>query len=104
MLTGLSQPRVEDRLTTLFGHLADRFGRTRPDCVYLPLPLTHSLLAELVAARRPSVTKALVALREEGVLLRDGEGWRLQGTANWPYLSGADPVAETDSEGRPAGS
>lgn len=79
MLSALCRPRVEDRLTSLFGHLADRFGKTRRDCVYLPLPLTHGLLAELVAARRPSVTKALAGLREEGVLVRDGEGWVLRG-------------------------
>jgi CRP/FNR family cyclic AMP-dependent transcriptional regulator len=78
MLTALCQPRVEDRLITLFRHLADRFGRTRSDHVYVPLPLTHSLLSELVAARRPSVTKALVALREDGVLVRDPEGWLLK--------------------------
>jgi hypothetical protein len=81
MLSALCQPRVEDRLTTLFGHLADRFGKTRRDCIYLPLPLTHGLLAELVAARRPSVTKALASLREEGTLLRDGDGWILRGIA-----------------------
>jgi len=104
MLTALCQPRVEDRLITLFGYLADRFGRTRPDHVHVPLPLTHSLLAELVAARRPSVTKALVALREEGTLVRDTEGWLLRLPADPSYLSEPSPSAGTGNGGRRAGS
>jgi CRP/FNR family cyclic AMP-dependent transcriptional regulator len=88
MLSTLCQTRVEDRLMALFCHLADRFGRTRSDCIHVPLPLTHSLLAELVAARRPSVTKALATLREEGSLRRDEEGWLLRGPGWVPLLEG----------------
>lgn len=77
MLSSLCQPRVEDRLTTLFRHLADRFGRRRPDGIQIPLPLTHSLLAELIASSRPTVSKALMALREEGAIVRDDDGWSL---------------------------
>jgi CRP/FNR family cyclic AMP-dependent transcriptional regulator len=73
------QRRVETRLNMLFWHLADRFGRVRGDWVDVPLPLTHALLAELVAARRPSVTTALARLSEQGVLRRDERGWRLRG-------------------------
>lgn len=64
----------------LFWHLADRFGQVHGDRVEIPVPLTHSILGELVAARRPSVTTALSHLQEQGTLLRDGRGWRLHGT------------------------
>jgi hypothetical protein len=101
MLTALCHPRVEDRLTALFSHLADRFGKTRPGCIYVPLPLTHGLLAELVAARRPSVTKALAGLREEGALVREEGGWLLRGPA---FLSGPPPTAGIGSAGRRGGS
>ena len=45
----------------------------------LDLPLTHSLLGELVAARRPSVTTALTSLAVEGKVERDGRSWLLRG-------------------------
>jgi CRP-like cAMP-binding protein len=75
----ISQRRVETRLTMLFWHLADRFGRVRGEGVDVPIPLTHRILAELVAARRPSVSTAVSSLQEQGVLQRTDEGWRLRG-------------------------
>ena len=75
----VQQPRVDRRLHWLFWHLADRWGRTGPEGVTLVLPLTHSLLGELVAARRPSVTTALSALAAEGKVERDGGSWLLRG-------------------------
>ena len=75
-----SQRRIENRLTMLFWHLADRFGRLSGEWVEIPLPLTHATLAELIAARRPTVTTALSKLQERGVLLRARDGWRLSGT------------------------
>lgn len=75
-----SQRRIETRLTMLFWHLADRFGRLTGDWVEIPLPLTHATLAELIAARRPTVTTALSKLQERGILVRSRDGWRLSGT------------------------
>lgn len=76
----VSQRRIETRLTMLFWHLADRFGQVRGDSVEIPVPLTHSVLSELVAARRPTVTTAISCLQEQGTLVRAGRGWRLLGT------------------------
>jgi CRP/FNR family transcriptional regulator, cyclic AMP receptor protein len=76
----VSQRRIETRLTMLFWHLADRFGRLRGEWVEIPLPLTHATLAEMIAARRPSVTSALSKLQGRGVLLRQPGGWRLSGS------------------------
>ena len=75
----VQQPRVDRRLHWLFWHLADRWGRTGPDGVTIEVPLTHSLLGELVAARRPSVTTALSNLAAEGKVERDGGSWLLRG-------------------------
>ena len=68
----LTEPRCEHgdrppaarhvRLHMLFWQLADRWGRVRSDGISVPLHLTHSVLAELVAARRPTVTSALSEL------------------------------------------
>jgi CRP/FNR family transcriptional regulator, cyclic AMP receptor protein len=71
--------RVEVRLHMLFWHLADRWGRVRPDGVLVPLRLTHSMLADLVSARRPSVSTGLSELARRGLVQRVGREWLLSG-------------------------
>lgn len=73
-------PRVEDRLLLTLWHLADRFGRVRPDGIVVPLPLPHQRLADLVGSHRPSVTAALGELTREGAISRGENGtWILHG-------------------------
>jgi CRP/FNR family cyclic AMP-dependent transcriptional regulator len=72
-------PRIETRLHMLFWHLADRWGRVGPDGVTLPLRLTHSVLADLVAARRPTVTTTLSDLASAGLVRAVDQGWILSG-------------------------
>lgn len=72
--------RVDVRLHMLFWHLAARWGRVRTDCVSLPLPLTHNVLADLAAARRPTVTSALSELARRQLVLAVEEGWLLYGS------------------------
>jgi len=75
------QPRVETRVRLLLWQLADRFGTVRQDGVMLPLRLTHTLLAELAAARRPTVSAAIAALERSGEVSRPpGGGWMLHGS------------------------
>src|SRR3954451_10852436 len=71
---------VDARLHVLLWHLADRFGRVRPEGIVVPLRLTHETLGLIVGARRPSVTAALGRLTERGLVeaLPDG-GWLLSG-------------------------
>lgn len=71
--------RVDVRLLMLFWHLADRWGRVRPDGIYVPLRLTHEMLADLVGARRPSVSTVLTELAKRDLLRRDGLGWLVSG-------------------------
>lgn len=71
------QPRVEVRLRMLLWHLAGRWGHVRRDGVQLPLDLTHSVLADLVAARRPTVSTALAELVKHGTLMPVDGGWLL---------------------------
>ncbi len=73
------QARVNVRLQMLFWHLADRWGRVRREGVVLPLHLTHAVLADLVAARRPTVTSSLTELSRQGVVRPSGDGWLLCG-------------------------
>jgi hypothetical protein len=72
--------KVETRVHVALWHFADRWGRVLPDGVELRVNLTHALLAEIVAAERPSVTLALSTLRERGLVERDAEQvWHLYG-------------------------
>jgi len=83
-------PRLDQRLLALFWYLADRFGRVEPGGVRIPVPISHSVLAELVSAQRPSVSVALKHLIERGDLARlPTGGWILLGS---PESLGADPA------------
>jgi CRP/FNR family transcriptional regulator, cyclic AMP receptor protein len=73
------QARVDTRLQMLFWHLAERWGRVRTDGMLLPLHLTHTVLADLVAARRPTVTTALTDLSRRGFIVPVAEGWLVSG-------------------------
>lgn len=71
--------RIDTRLHMLFWHLADRWGRVGPDGVLIPLRLTHEMLADLVSARRPSVSTGLSEMARQGLVERVGRGWLLRG-------------------------
>jgi CRP/FNR family transcriptional regulator, cyclic AMP receptor protein len=71
-------PRVEERVLALFWQLADRWGVVRPDGVVIELALTHATIGHLVGAQRPTVSLALHALAEAGLLRRGDTGaWTL---------------------------
>jgi CRP-like cAMP-binding protein len=75
----IHQARVNIRLHMMLWHLADRWGRVRSEGVFLPLTLTHSLLADIVAARRPTVTSALSELSRMDLVRPVDGGWLLRG-------------------------
>ncbi len=97
------QPRVEARVQILLWHLADRWGTVRPDGVAIPVRLTHTILAELVAARRPTVSAALRSLERDGRVTRTSTGWLLHGAPPGelghltPVLAGAATLAGADA-------
>jgi CRP/FNR family cyclic AMP-dependent transcriptional regulator len=72
--------RVDQRLLTLFWHLAERWGRMTTEGVSIPLTLSHRMLSQLVGARRPTVSTALGELGRNGQVLRQPDGsWLLTG-------------------------
>lgn len=73
------QPRIDVRVQMLLWELADRFGTVSRDGVRLPLRLTHAVIGELVAARRPTVTKSLGELADRGLVRWTGKEWLLTG-------------------------
>jgi len=95
------QARVDVRLHMLLWHLAARWGRVRSDGTALKLRLTHALLADLVAARRPTVTTALSELSRRGLVRSDGDTWVLAGGAPAELLAFAREAGS--SSGQAAG-
>jgi CRP/FNR family transcriptional regulator, cyclic AMP receptor protein len=73
------QARVDVRLHMLLWHLAGRWGRVRSDGTVLRVRLTHAVLADLVAARRPTVSSALSDLARRGRVLWVDDAWLLKG-------------------------
>jgi CRP-like cAMP-binding protein len=72
---------VETRLTVLFWHLAERWGRVTPEGIAIAVPLSHEMLGHLVGCRRSSVTTALARVRDSGRLHRREDGtWILTGS------------------------
>lgn len=88
------QARVDVRVSMLLWHLATRWGKVCGDHVSVPLRLTHSVLADLVAARRPTVTSALGELSRQGSVRHGRDGWLLFGRPPGELLDlTADPAA-----------
>jgi CRP/FNR family cyclic AMP-dependent transcriptional regulator len=73
------QARVDVRLHMLLWHLAGRWGRVRSDGTALRVRLTHTVLADLVAARRPTVTSALSDLARRRLVRWADHAWLLSG-------------------------
>lgn len=73
------QARVDVRVHMLLWHLAGRWGRVRSEGTVLRMRLTHAVLADLVAARRPTVTSAISELVRAGLVQTKGDEWVLFG-------------------------
>jgi CRP/FNR family transcriptional regulator, cyclic AMP receptor protein len=74
-------PRIEERVEVTLWELAYRFGRVTREGIVLDLPISHSQLADIVAAQRPSVSTAVIRLEEQGQISRTARRtWLLRGT------------------------
>ena len=71
------QARVDVRLHMLLWHLAGRWGRVKSEGTVLRMRLTHAVLADLVAARRPTVTSAIAELVRAGLVRSSHDEWVL---------------------------
>jgi CRP-like cAMP-binding protein len=82
---GRSLPKPPRRLLGVFRVLRCGIsqiagGTVGPDGVAVPLRLTQTVLAALVALKRPTVSAALGALERGGRVTRTGSGWLLRGS------------------------
>ena len=71
--------RVDTRVLLALWWLSERWGNVTPEGILLRVGLTHQMLAELVGARRPTVTTAISQLQRSGRLARRDDGWLLLG-------------------------
>lgn len=93
--------RVDVRLEMMLWLLADRWGTVGPDGVRLRLPLTQEVLAELIAARRPTVSTALAQLARGGRITATAQGWLLHGEPPGE-LAELHPVGLTGARSEPS--
>lgn len=111
----VQQPRIDLRIRLLLWHLADRYGRVRSDGILVPLQIPHAVMAELIGARRPSVTVAVRRLQARGLVARLQDGYLLVGDPPmWeeavpdaaPGAAPKDDAADASrtQDGRPAAS
>lgn len=69
--------RHVDRVRQKLLQLARQFGRVSPEGIRLEFPLTHGLLADMVASARETTTRCLDDLQRDGFVMRDGHSYRL---------------------------
>ncbi len=83
---------IEDRLHALLWSLAERWGELAPGGTLLELNVSQAVLAEMVGARRPTVSLALGGLAERGLVDAQGQGvWLLRGSPPAPAEEPSDP-------------
>jgi CRP/FNR family cyclic AMP-dependent transcriptional regulator len=71
---------VDQRILALLWHLASRWGRVTPQGITLRLALPHRVIAQLVGARRPTVSTAITRLVRSGDVVRlPDRTWLLSG-------------------------
>jgi CRP/FNR family transcriptional regulator, cyclic AMP receptor protein len=71
---------VEERVLLALWQLTELWGRKAPAGALLPFRLSHQTIADLVGARRPTVTLALRGLTQRELLRREDSGeWVLCG-------------------------
>ncbi len=88
-------PRVEDRLLALMWSFADRRGIVRPDGIWVHLAITHDALAQMIGARRPTVSLGLKSLSAQGLLRPEADGW-LIARASLAEFGSPDGASGTD--------
>ena len=79
--------RAEHRVLLMLWELAERWGHVTGEGIVLSLPLTHSVLGQLCAARRPTVTVAVSKLESSGLVRRGSDGSWLLTPAAGPMVA-----------------
>jgi hypothetical protein len=84
-IANLASPRHAERVRRKLLQLAQNHGHVVKDGVRIDFPVSHALLAQMIASSRETVTRALDELERSGFVAREGGTYRL--------LVGAETVA-----------
>jgi CRP/FNR family cyclic AMP-dependent transcriptional regulator len=95
-------PHSEQRTMAILCHLASRTGTVTPDGVLLRRPLSHQQIADLIGARRPTVSLALRSLQNHGLVRRRDDGsWLLSHYTGQPLkVESLVPASACEQDGQ----
>ena len=93
----LSRSRVDERLELMLWRLGEQFGSMTREGLLVRLPFTHVQLAEMIAARRSTVTMAVSRLVAEGRLRRPGRNQWLLPHVELTRLTGLGPELQVSA-------
>lgn len=85
-------PQAATRVRLVLWHLAERWGQAAPGGVLLPLRLSRTTLADLVCARRETISRALSTLADHDLVRAHEHGVLLTGQS--PAAGQTAPGAE----------
>lgn len=74
----LGPARHRERVKKRLLQLAARYGHVVRDGVRIDFPVSHALLAEMIASSRETVTRALDELQRSGFVAREGSSYRVR--------------------------
>jgi Crp-like helix-turn-helix domain len=77
----LAPTRHVERVRRALLQLADTYGHAVHGGIRIDFPISHSLLAEMIASSRETVTRAIDELQRAGVVERSGSTYRLLGVS-----------------------
>jgi|SRR5919197_5912849 biotin operon repressor len=80
-IANLASPRHVERVRLKLLQLAQGYGHVVRDGIRIDFPLSHALLAQMIASSRETVTRALDELERSGFVVREGGSYRLLGPA-----------------------
>ena len=80
-IANLASPRHVERVRRKLLQLGQSYGHVVRDGIRIDFPLSHALLAQMIASSRETVTRALDELERSGFVAREGSTYRLLGSA-----------------------
>lgn len=79
-IANLTSPRHVERVRRKLLQLGQSYGHVVRDGIRIDFPLSHALLAQMIASSRETVTRALDELERSGFVAREGSTYRLLGS------------------------
>ena len=76
-IANLASPRHVERVRRKLLQLGQSYGHVVRDGIRIDFPLSHALLAQMIASSRETVTRALDELERSGFVVREGGSYRL---------------------------